>query len=266
MVIAHRGGAGLRPENTVTAFEHAVTLGADALELDVRRSRDDVAVVLHDATLDRTTDARGPVEQLSAGELASVDAAYHFQPERHYPFRDRGIGVPSLRDVLIRCPDVPVIIELKGYDPRLAELVVEEVCAAGAVDRVCVGSFGTRMLRLVRRREPRIATSAAREEVRWALYGSWVGVPRRRVSYRAFQVPEFAGRTRVVSHRFVRLAHRAGLPVQVWTVNEAEQARRLLGWGVDGLISDQPDVVIEALRTWERDHRPPISPPTSARS
>ncbi len=253
LVIAHRGGAGLRPENTLAAFEHAVTLGVDGLELDVRRSRDDVAVVIHDATLDRTTSARGPVGRLSADDLADVDAAHHFQPERDNPFRNRGIGVPRLLDVLARCPDVPIIIELKDHDTRLAEVVVEDVRAAGAIDRVCLGGFSWRMLQAVRRGEPRIPTSAAREEVRWALYGSWLGLTRGRVTYRAFQVPEFAGRTRVVSRRFVRLAHRAGLPVQVWTVNDLTQARRLLGWGVDGLISDQPDLAIEALRSWQEE-------------
>jgi glycerophosphoryl diester phosphodiesterase len=112
------------------------------------------------------------------------------------------------------------------------------------VDRVCFGSFGWRVLRAVRSLEPAVATSAAREEVRWALYRSWCRWPVHRVSYSGYQVPEFAGRTRVVSPRFVEYAHRAGLAVQVWTVDTEAAARRLLDWGVDAVITDRPDVVV----------------------
>lgn len=261
LVIAHRGGAHLRPENTLDAFAHALALGADALELDVRLSADGEAVVIHDETLDRTTDARGPVSSLTADALARVDAGHHFQPELRHPFRGRGLGVPRLRHVLDRCPQAPLVIELKGDDERLASAVVRDVTEAGATDRVCLGGFGWRMVAAVRRRAPDIATSAAREEVRWALYGSWLGIARAGVAYRAYQVPEHAGRLRVVSRRFVRLAHRNGLPVQVWTVNDAPRAARLLQWGVDGLITDRPDVALEARERWlarrARDDRRP---------
>lgn len=250
LVIAHRGGAHLRPENTLDAFDHARALGADALELDVRLSADGVPVVLHDETLDRTTSARGPVSHVTADQLAHVDAAYHFQPERGHPFRGRGLGVPRLRQVLDRSRHTPVIIELKGHDERLADAVVREVLQADATERVCLGGFGWRMLQAVRRLAPAIATSAAREEVRWALYGSWLGIGRDRVAYRAYHVPEYTGRLRVVSRRFVRLAHRIGIPVQVWTINDVAQAERLLGWGVDGLISDRPDLALEARARW----------------
>jgi glycerophosphoryl diester phosphodiesterase len=113
---------------------------------------------------------------------------------------------------------------------------------------VCLGGFGRRVLREARAIEPRIATSAAREEVRWALYRSWVRWPAARVGYSGFQVPEMAGRTRVVSPRFIDAAHRAGLGVQVWTVDTEDDARRLLSWGVDALITDRPDVIVPMLR------------------
>jgi glycerophosphoryl diester phosphodiesterase len=96
-----------------------------------------------------------------------------------------------------------------------------------------------------------MATSAAREEVRWALYCSWIGWPRRRVAYDGYQIPERAEATRVVSPNFVRHAHTAGLGVQVWTVNTDADARRLLAWGVDGLITDRPDVLLPLARSWQ---------------
>jgi glycerophosphoryl diester phosphodiesterase len=125
---------------------------------------------------------------------------------------------------------------------------VEIVRRAGAVDRVCLGSFGRRVLREARRLEPRMATSAAREEVRWALYRSWCRWPATGVDYSGYQVPEWSGRTHIVSRRFVADSHAAGLGVQVWTVNTEADAGRLLDWGADALITDRPDIIVPFVR------------------
>lgn len=243
MVFAHRGGAALRPENTVLAFDHGLSLGADGLEFDVHLSRDGVVVVHHDATLDRTTSGAGPVSALTADELARLDAGYHFEG-----YRGRTGGIPRLDEVLRRYPDARCIIELKVNDPVLAHRTIDAVRAAGALERVALGSFGTRVLRAARACEPRIPTGASREETRLALYRSWIRWPVRRPGYREFQVPEFAGSTRVVSPRFVRYAHEAGVAVRVWTVNDEADMQRLLSWGVDALISDRPDLAVQVVR------------------
>jgi glycerophosphoryl diester phosphodiesterase len=242
-VFAHRGGALLRPENTILAFDHGLSFGADGLELDVRLSRDGVVVVHHDATLERTTNGRGPVAEQTADALARLDAGYHFDE-----FRGRTGGVPTLDEVLRRYPTATLIVELKVNEAELAQRTVDVVRAAGAVDRVALGSFGTKVLRAARACEPRILTGASQEETRLALYRSWVRWPVRRPGYNAFQVPEVAGSTRVVSPRFVRYAHEAGVAVQVWTVNEIADMERLLGWKVDALISDRPDLAVEVVR------------------
>jgi len=248
-VFAHRGGSGLAPENTVAAFDNGLALGANGLELDVHLSRDGIVVVHHDRTLDRTTNLTGAIVERTADELARADAGCHFRVGSAFPFRGEGVGVPTLAAVLDRYRDVPVIGELKVNSPELARAVVAVVRAAGAVDRVCLGSFGLRVLREARRLEPSMATSASREEVRWALYRSWVRWPVSRVAYGGYQVPEWAGRTHVVSPRFVDMAHGAGLGVQVWTVDAEDEARRLLEWGVDGLITDRPDVIVPVARS-----------------
>jgi glycerophosphoryl diester phosphodiesterase len=160
----------------------------------------------------------------------------------------RATGVTTLSDVLTRHHEVRVIVELKENTRDLARAAVDVITSARAVDRVCVGSFGLRVLRAVRAIGPAIATSAAREEVRWALYRSWCRWPVSRVAYGGYQIPEFAGATRVVSPRFVADAHRAGLAVQVWTVNTDADARRLLAWGVDALITDRPDILLPLVR------------------
>jgi glycerophosphoryl diester phosphodiesterase len=231
LVFAHRGGSKIGPENTIAAFDRGLAAGADGLELDVHLSSDGIVCVHHDAMLDRTTRATGPLKDRTASELAELD-------------------VPPLRAVLARYPTIGIIIELKEPGPHLAEAVVEDVRRAGATDRVCLGSFSATALRAARAAAPAIATSGARFEVRMALYRSWCGLSPGRVPYRALQVPETSGRTRVVSPRFVELAHKAGIAVQVWTVDEPEDIRRLLDWGVDGIISDRPDVAAQVVKDW----------------
>ena len=229
LVFAHRGGSALAPENTLAAFENAVALHADGVELDVRASRDGRVVVHHDSTLDRTTTLQGPVERCTTAELVHVH-------------------VPELSTVLQVCRDLRVIVEIKVNDPAFGCLVVEELRNAKALDRVCVGGFGRAALRAVRQEEPALATSAAREEVRLALYRTWLHWPVSDPPYDGYQIPERAGRTRVVSPRFILDAHRAGLGVQVWTVDDQDEARRLLAWGVDALITDRPDVMVPLVR------------------
>ncbi|HEY7788995.1 MAG TPA: glycerophosphodiester phosphodiesterase [Vicinamibacterales bacterium] len=255
LVFAHRGGGALAPENTIPAFDNGLALGADGLELDVHLSRDGVLVVHHDLVLDRTTNARGAVVSLTAEELARVDAGFRFGAQDGYPFRGRPIGVPTLREVLERYPGVRLIIEIKVNTAEIARAVVDEVHRAGATGRVCIGSFGTLVLREVRRLDPEMATSAGREEVRRVLYGSWIGLRPRTLPNQAYQVPERAGATRVVSPRFIRIAHAAGAVVQVWTVDREEDMRRLLDWGVDALITNRPDIAVPVVRDWV-GHRP----------
>jgi glycerophosphoryl diester phosphodiesterase len=232
-VFAHRGGSALAPENTTAAFDNGLALGADGLEMDVHLSRDGVVVVHHDSMLDRTTALKGPIAARTADELAHAGAG----------------GVPALAGVLARYPGVPIIVECKVNTIAMAKALVGVVRRAGATDRVCVGSFGRRVLRAVRTLEPAMATSAAREDVRFDLYQSWLYWPMGRRAYSGYQVPEFAGRTRVVSPRFIARAHRAGLGIQVWTVDTEEDARRLFAWGADALITDRPDIVVPVCRS-----------------
>jgi glycerophosphoryl diester phosphodiesterase len=231
------------------SFGHAMALGADGLELDVHLSRDGVVVVHHDQTLERTTDGRGRLADRTADELARLDAGFSFRGDGgSYPYRGRGCGVPRLREVLAQFRDARLIIELKTADPELARRTVDDVRAADAVERVALGSFSWRALNAARALEPRIPTGASQEETRWALYRSWIGWPLGSPKYREFQVPEQSGSTTIVSPRFIAHAHRAGLPVKVWTVDAPDDIRRLLGWGADAIISDRPDVAVSIVR------------------
>lgn len=249
LVFAHRGGSALGPENTLAAFDVGMRVGADGLELDVHLSADGVPVVHHDTTLDRTTSASGPVAARTAAELARVDAGYQFAGRGDFPFRRQGVGIPLLSDVLRMYPDVPLIVEMKVDSRDMGEAVAREVRAAGAADRVCAAGSGARSAAAARAALPEMACSASRPEARLAVYRALAGWPVRRTRYGGYQVPERTSLLRVVSPRFVRYAHEADVKVQVWTVDDEADMRRLLSWGVDGLISDRPDLAVAVRDT-----------------
>ena len=243
-VFAHRGGCDLGPENTIAAFDIGMATGADGLELDVHLSADGIVVVHHDKTLDRTTNASGPIGARTAQELERVDAGYWFMRGDGYPFRGQGIGVPTLGAVLARYRGIPTIIEIKVYTAEMGQAVAEEIRRADALEYVCVAGYGLASARAARAALPGVAASAAQPEVRLAVYRSILRCPVRRAAYQTYQVPEWAEATRIVTPRFVRHAHAANLKVQVWTVDEEADMRRLLNWGIDGLISNRPDLAV----------------------
>lgn len=251
-MFAHRGGAKLAPENTIPAFDSGIAHGADGFELDVHLSADGIPVVIHDPTLDRTTDQAGPVRARTMDDLARVDAGYACERDGTHPFRGQGIGVPTLETVLRRYPSARVIIEMKGGQAELAVEVARVVKRCDAIDRICVGSFNQTAIDALRSASPDIATGASQEEARWTLHRSWVRWPWiGERPYVAFQVPEWVGRMRVVSRRFIRQVHQEGQVVQVWVVDKPEDAARLFDWGVDGLITDRPDVTVPARDLWK---------------
>jgi glycerophosphoryl diester phosphodiesterase len=247
LVFAHRGGCALGPENTLAAFDLGMAAGADGLELDVHLSADGIPVVHHDDTLERTTSATGPLKRFTADELARVDAGCRFPGRGDFPFRNQGIGIPSLADVLRRYRDARIIIEMKVDSTEMGESVARAVRDAGAVDRACLAGYGRRSAAAARAALPRAAASACFREVQVAVYRSWARWPVRRVPYGGYQVPEESGGHRIVSPRFIRHSHAAGLRVQVWTVDDEPDMRRLLAWGVDGLISNRPDLAVQVV-------------------
>jgi len=250
-VFGHRGGAKLGPENTLLSFRRGLAAGADGFECDVRLSADQVPVVIHDATLDRTTDRTGPVNALTADELAGIDAACRFQPAEPAHAVREPVGVPTLRRVLNEFPGARVIIELKDTSDAVALAVATVVRECGATGRVCVGSFQRPVIEALRAAAPEIVTSASLPEAQHTLFRSWLPVPRLGPpAYRALQVPEKSGRVRVVRPAFVRQAHREGALVQVWTVDAPADVRRLLDYGVDGIITDRPDWAVPARDAW----------------
>jgi glycerophosphoryl diester phosphodiesterase len=246
-VIAHRGGSKLRPENTFEAFDYACQLGVDAIECDVHLSCDGEVVVIHDFTLERTTDGHGPTEALTARELERLDAGFHFQPDHGFPYRGRGSGVPRLSELLARYPNIPVVIEIKGDRPEVAERTIEVVRHAKAMDRVLIGGFSDPVLKAARRLVPEMATSASVLEARAALTRSYLFLAPKPTGYRLFQMPLRLRGRQTLRRSFVKAARRAGIPVQAWIVDDPKEMRRVIDWGVTGIITDRPDVGLEVL-------------------
>lgn len=232
------------------AFENGMACGADGLEFDVRLSRDGVAVVIHDPTVERTTDGTGEVAALTAAELAALDAGSRFTCDGAFPFRGRGIGVPTLNDVLQGFPGVSLLVEMKLASDELAAAVVKEIHAVDGLDRISVGSFHQGAIEAVRRLEPKLRTGADTDEIKNEMTRGFFGQPTTATRFHSFQVPELFTGIRIVTEDFVTRAHQAGVTVIVWTVDRAEDIIRLLDWGVDGIISDRPDVAVPTAHAW----------------
>jgi glycerophosphoryl diester phosphodiesterase len=240
-VIAHRGASAYAPENTLEAFELAVKQGTDALELDVRLTRDGAPAVIHDATLDRTTDLTGPVRARTLAELRQADAGHRFTTDRGRttPYRGVGVRIPTLAEVLWTFPAVPVMVEVK--EPEVQEAVRRVLLEERAAERCVVASEHVGALEMFR--EEPFACGASGAEIS-ALYRA---VMLRRAPpgcrYRLLSVPLRWHGLPVPTRAFVRAAHRLGCPVHVWTVNDAATARRLWARGVAGVVTNVPDVV-----------------------
>lgn len=247
VAIAHRGGSKLRPENTAVAFDHAVSLGVAGCECDVHLSSDGEVVVIHDPTLDRTTNAHGPVSALTARQLAEVDAGYHFSEADGFPYRGRGIGVPRLADLLDRYSDLPWIIELKGDRPEIVAPVLRVLRDARAMDRVVVGSFSQAVLDAVRTLAPDVSTGASSSEAHAAARRAVFRLPLGRHAYSVLQVPFRLKGKQMWGSALVRQAVRARVPVHAWIIDDPADMDRLLAWGVSGLISDRPDLALAAV-------------------
>ena len=232
---AHRGGAADGDENTAEAFARAVKLGYRYVETDVHATADGVPVVFHDASLERLTGTVGRVADLRWADLATL--------------RVGGAGaVPRLDDVLAAWPDVRFNIDVKA--DAAAAPAVDVIHADSAADRVLLASFSdARLARLRALAGPRVATSLGRGEVTRLLVSAWTRTPLRLPrSAVAAQVPARHGRVPIVDRRFVTRAHRLGLQVHVWTIDDPAEMARLLDLGVDGLMTDRPAVLREVLQ------------------
>jgi glycerophosphoryl diester phosphodiesterase len=252
LVFAHRGGGGLYPENTLEAFKYSAAMGVDVLELDVHSTADGTLVVMHDAAVDRTTNGRGLVNQMTLAELKRLDAGYHFTPDdgKTFPFRGRGITIPTLQEIFDALPDKNFNVEPKQAAPSVTTPLCEILRARKMTDKVIVGSFRQTAIDEFRAACTEVATAATPAEVRDFLAMYKVGLGK---SYsppmQVLQIPQRLGSLEIVSKDFIETARRLNLKVHVWTINDADDMQRLIEMRVDGIMTDYPDRLLEILRS-----------------
>ena len=258
---AHQGGAKEGPSSTLWAMEHAVAAGADAIELDVHATADGHVVVCHDPTVDATTNGSGRIGALTLAELRVLDNAYWWvpgsvvapgRPEGDYPLRgrapaDRSLGVATLDEVLDAFPGVIVNLDIKQRDPPYEDAVARCLRAHARGDDVIVASFNDTATEAFRAIAPEYATSAGTMGVAAFWRAAHAGEPLPSVPFVALQVPVQASGVTVCDEVLVEAAHRAGLAVHVWTIDDADEIARLIALGVDGIITDVPSVAADVL-------------------
>lgn len=248
---AHRGGAQIAPENTLYAYRNALEVGADIIELDVRTTKDNHIVALHDGTVDRTTNGTGGVNEFALADLKKLDAAYRFSPDRSttFPLRGKGLTIPTLEEVFQEFPGVPVNIEIKEADPGIATLLAELVRRYEREKLTLVVSSYEACIKRFRDLSPETHTGFTPSEARRFVFLE----PEDEKTYRppaaALQVPMRSGNIEVVTPQAVARAHRHGVEVHVWTVDDEDSMRRLVRMGVDGIMTDRPDLLANVVRS-----------------
>ena len=244
MNIAHAGGKGLGPENTLITLHNAVKSGADILEIDIHSTADSVLVLLHDHTVSRTTNGHGYVWNFTLEKLSQLDAGYYWTEDDSitFPFRDLGITIPSLQEVFTVFFDLRLNIDIKQDEPHIIKNLCHMIKENGMVNRVLIGSFIDEVLHEFRSECPDVATSAGMVESKKyytfnTFHLGWLYSP----SIDVFEVPEYYKNTLVINKQLIRGFHKKNIPIYVWTVNEKEDMKRFIKLGVDGIITDYPD-------------------------
>jgi glycerophosphoryl diester phosphodiesterase len=245
-VIGHRGDSKHFPENTFPSFDHALELGVDAIEFDLRVSRDGEVVIIHDPTVDRTTNGSGAVASFTLAELKSLDAGARFSPDggRTFPFRGQGLTIPTFDEMLARYTSVPLLIEVKI--PEAAPGAIASIERHDATKRLMLDSTDYRALEPFRK--PPFITGASLRDILRILPSTLAGLPLGQVPYRAFCVPLWYNGIPVPVKRLARSGRNAGVATHVWTVNDAGVAEELWRSGINGMISDDPGTMLELRR------------------
>ena len=260
---AHRGASGEFPENTIEAFRRAREIMPGCLlETDARVTRDGAVILAHDELLEMKTNGSGPVGRAALEEIRALDAGHTATPDggETFPFRGRGFRIPLLTEALEAFPDARFSIDIKDRDLAAAERVLSRVIEQGAAKRVIIGSFHDSTMKFVRNTYPGIITSFSRNDIlafmatrrlRRAPARSWGG---------AMLIPEFIGGGeyecrgdratrgfRIITRGLICDAHRFGIPVLAWTINRPENMRRLIEWGIDGIVTDRIDLLKQVM-------------------
>lgn len=245
-VVGHRGNAAHAPENTIESFRQAVALGVDAIELDVHQSADGHVVVIHDPTLDRTTDGSGRIERMTLAEIRPADAGARFTRDRgaSFPYRGRGLRVPTLEEVLIAFPSTPLLIEIKADAASSGTRALIE--RHDARERCIVASFRESAMEVFR--GSGIAQGGSRRDTAKLLWRALLRVRVTRAGFNVLCMPPVHRGLPLPVGGYARVLEPLGIPVHCWTIDDPADARRLRRKGVRGIITNDPGAMLDLER------------------
>jgi glycerophosphoryl diester phosphodiesterase len=253
LVIAHQGGEGLWPSSSRYAYDQAVEMGVDVLEGDVHITRDGELVLIHDEEVDRTTNGTGLVSDMNLEEIQALDGGYYWtEDEETYPYRGQGHTIATLRELFEVYPDILYNVEIKKSEGSIPGPLCDLIREFGLEDRVLVASFYQDKIDEFRAACPAVATSAAQDEVvRFFAMNTLLLGPLYSPRVSSVQVPEYREvqgvNLKIVTPGFVSAAHARNMEVHVWTVNDPDDMQRMIALGVDGIITDRPDLLLDLL-------------------
>lgn len=254
VVLAHRGDSKRFPENTLPAFRSALEMKVDVIETDVHITKDGIVVIWHDDDLSRLCGEEVAVYEKTYDELLQYDAgSFYIDDNGEKPFEGKGITIARFDELLSLDPNQRINVDMKDPKPELVHALAKLLREYKAAHRVCVASFHSQNIFLLRKIFPEALTSFTSKEVakyvlsiNFGLGFLWKNFPAC-----VFQMPEKEKGIRLLTKRFIRYCHKRGLKIQIWTINEADEMRRLLKMGVDGLFTDDPALLIEVLKNKE---------------
>ncbi len=252
LVIAHAddSGNGLWPGNTMPFLEGVAELGVDMLEMDINMTKDGRIILMHDTTVDRTTNGSGAIPDLTLTEIQALEVGVNWSQDdgQTYPYRGQGLSVITLDDVFERFPNYPMVIEIKQSDPIMVDPFCNLIQEYDMEEKIIVASFNDDTIQTFRRLCPNVATAPGGDEVRNYVLLNFAFLSQILTpDYQVFQVPTDSGGITVINERFVNAAHNRNIQVQVWTINDPAEMQRLIDLGVDGIMTDRPDVLLELL-------------------
>ncbi len=253
MVYAHMGGDGIWPGDTLYAYDQAVTLGVDAFDMDAHITKDGQIVLIHDENIDRTTNGSGQVDELSLAELKKLDAAYWWSNDggKTYPYRDKRISIPGLEEVFQKYPQMRYLIEIKLTRTPIARPLCDLIHRYQLQDKVIIASFHDDAMKTFRETCPDVATSAAKNEVLAFVLLSKIGLSGLiSPQYQALQVPFETSESYgipIITPNFIKAAHAKNIRVETWTLDDPELFKTYMDWGLDGVDTDRPDLILQGL-------------------
>jgi glycerophosphoryl diester phosphodiesterase len=250
LVIAHRGGRGLWPENTLYGFSRAHKLGVDILEMDIRATADGALVALHDDDVERTTNGRGSVEDLTLERVRELDAGYTWTEDdgATFPFRGQGIQIPTVEEIFSSIDGARFVMEIKPPSAEVANALCRIIRDHRMESNVLVPSFHQEAMDEFRESCPTVATGATpREALIFYQLNRFRLDFLQRPRAEALQIPPNLGRTDVLTPRFLSATRKFNIEVHVWTINDVDEMRKLVGRGVGGIMTDYPDRLLAVL-------------------